>query len=255
MRCCSGPMTPGCLAGWVTGDEVYGQHFKLRGVEERGMSYVLAVPVNQHVIARPPVRRHEPGPTRCRRPPGQSGGPVGGRGAKGHRLYDWARVRINFPDRRTGCWPAAACPIRPTWPTTCARTPATSLANWSPWPEPAGPSRKPSRPRKAKSGWTTTRSGVHRLVPTHHPVHAGPRLPDRHPLEKGCPHTDSEYLVRLSLPEIRHLITRIAWHRATSNQQPGPGHIIRCSIWRRKPQHRAQQCHYKARGHAPQTRL
>jgi SRSO17 transposase len=43
----------GVPAGWVTGDEVYGQHYRLRRMlEERGMPYVLAVPVNQRVIAR-----------------------------------------------------------------------------------------------------------------------------------------------------------------------------------------------------------
>lgn len=43
----------GVPAGWVTGDEVYGQHSGLRrSLEERGMPYVLAVPVNQRVIAR-----------------------------------------------------------------------------------------------------------------------------------------------------------------------------------------------------------
>src|SRR3954462_14835603 len=42
----------GVPAGWVTGDEVYGQHYRLRRMlEERGTSYVLAVPVNQRVIA------------------------------------------------------------------------------------------------------------------------------------------------------------------------------------------------------------
>jgi SRSO17 transposase len=39
-------------AGWVTADEVYGQHCGLRRMlEDRGMRYVLAVPVNQRVIA------------------------------------------------------------------------------------------------------------------------------------------------------------------------------------------------------------
>ncbi len=42
----------GVPAGWVAGDEVYGQNSALRlALEERGMPYVLAVPVNQHVIA------------------------------------------------------------------------------------------------------------------------------------------------------------------------------------------------------------
>ncbi len=52
-------------ARWVTGDEVYGQHFKLRGkIEELGLAYVLALPVNQRVIAagpREPRRPHRPG--------------------------------------------------------------------------------------------------------------------------------------------------------------------------------------------------
>jgi SRSO17 transposase len=34
----------GVPAGWVTGDEVYGQHYRLRaGLEHRRMPYVLAV--------------------------------------------------------------------------------------------------------------------------------------------------------------------------------------------------------------------
>jgi len=95
----------GVPARWVTADEVYGQHSKLRATcEELGLSYVLAVAVNQHVIAGP----------------GRSAGQEfraeeliaalpaqawrtrsAGKGAKGDRLYDWARVRvhgINHPD-------------------------------------------------------------------------------------------------------------------------------------------------------------
>ena len=42
----------GVPAGWVAADEVYGQHSGLRlALEERGMPYVLAVPVNQYTIA------------------------------------------------------------------------------------------------------------------------------------------------------------------------------------------------------------
>src|SRR4051794_2698518 len=47
----------GVPAGWVAGDEVYGQHSGLRlALEERGMPYVLAVPVNQYTIATPDGR-------------------------------------------------------------------------------------------------------------------------------------------------------------------------------------------------------
>ena len=43
----------GVPARWVTGDAVYGQYYKLRkALEDRGVFYVLAVPMNQRVITR-----------------------------------------------------------------------------------------------------------------------------------------------------------------------------------------------------------
>lgn len=43
----------GIPATWVTGDAVYGQHYRLRkALENRGMSYVLAVPTSQRVIGK-----------------------------------------------------------------------------------------------------------------------------------------------------------------------------------------------------------
>jgi len=97
-------VTNGVPARWVTGDEVYGQHSKLRvKIEELGLSSVLAVPVNQHVIAAGPREGQElradaliaalPAQAWRRR--------SAGKGAKGDRLYDWARTPIhgiNFPD-------------------------------------------------------------------------------------------------------------------------------------------------------------
>jgi SRSO17 transposase len=87
----------GVPAGWVTGDEVYGQHSGLRlSLEERGMPYVLAVPVNQHTIATPGGRIAQ-----CRVDALSAAVPEpdwqrlsAGAGAKGPRLYDWARVPI-----------------------------------------------------------------------------------------------------------------------------------------------------------------
>ncbi len=84
-------------AGWVAGDEVYGQHSGLRrALEERDMSYVLAVPVNQHVIAAVGGR-----PTDVRVdalsaavPEDQWQRLSAGAGAKGPRIYDWVRIPI-----------------------------------------------------------------------------------------------------------------------------------------------------------------
>ncbi|WP_161485830.1 hypothetical protein [Enteractinococcus helveticum] len=56
--------------------------------------------------------------------------------------------------------------------------------------------------------------------------------------------------MRLSLPEIRRLIVKVAW-----NQPPDPEHVLQRSKWRRQHQYRAQQYHYAARGHILQTRL
>jgi SRSO17 transposase len=87
----------GVPAGWVAGDEVYGQHSGLRlALEERGMAYVLAVPVKQYVIATLDGRLAQ-----CRADAVSAVVPAqgwerlsAGAGAKGPRLYDWVRVPI-----------------------------------------------------------------------------------------------------------------------------------------------------------------
>jgi SRSO17 transposase len=98
----------GVPAGWVTADEVYGQHYRLRAtLEQRGMPYVLAVPVNQHVIAtvenKIAERRAD---TLAAALPAQAWKKISaGDGAKGPRLYHWARVAIRpLEDPAMGYW-------------------------------------------------------------------------------------------------------------------------------------------------------
>ena len=87
----------GVPAGWVAADEIYGQHFGLRlALEERGMPYVLAVPVSQSVFTVLHGR-----PVQCRADAVSAAVPdqawarlSAGAGAKGPRLYDWARIPI-----------------------------------------------------------------------------------------------------------------------------------------------------------------
>lgn len=83
----------GVPAKWVTGDAVYGQHFGLRrALEKRGVHYVLAVPVNQRVIAKT----------------GFLGAEFRADELINHRCA-WARARINGaydPRPNTGCSPA-----------------------------------------------------------------------------------------------------------------------------------------------------
>jgi SRSO17 transposase len=92
----------GVPASWVAGDEVYGASSRLRGeLEARQLGYVLAV-AGHH-----PVRF---GGVICRvggllaKVPARAWQCVSaGKGAKGHRLDDWAFVRLGHCD---GCGPA-----------------------------------------------------------------------------------------------------------------------------------------------------
>jgi len=92
----------GVPARWVAADEVYGQHYQLRVTcEELGYNYVLAVAVNQHVIAGPD--RFEGQEFRAddliAALPAQSWQRrSAGKGSKGERLYDWARIRVHGPE-------------------------------------------------------------------------------------------------------------------------------------------------------------
>jgi len=89
----------GVPARWATADEVYGQHARLRAkCEELGLSYVLAVGVNQHMIAGPGQREGQ----EFRSDALIAALPVkawrtysAGKGAKGDRRYDWARVDVD----------------------------------------------------------------------------------------------------------------------------------------------------------------
>lgn len=90
----------GVPASWVTGDAVYGQQYKFRvALEDRGMSYVLAVPSSQHVIAKPTqtVRASEyRADGLAAALPATAWRTISaGAGSKGDRRYAWARTRIN----------------------------------------------------------------------------------------------------------------------------------------------------------------
>jgi SRSO17 transposase len=93
----------GVPAGWVIADEVYGGDARLRGwLEEHGLAYVLAVKATQPLWA-----AGEQGPAEVPACELVAGLPArawrrlrAGEGAKGPRVYDWARVAL----------------VRPGWP-------------------------------------------------------------------------------------------------------------------------------------------
>ena len=97
----------GVPAAWVTGDEVYGQHGGLRRIlEEREQPYVLAVPVNQRVIATVAGSLvEERADAHAARLPAQAWKKISaGPGAKGPRLYSWARAAIRPLEPAGGYW-------------------------------------------------------------------------------------------------------------------------------------------------------
>lgn len=90
----------GVPARWVTGDAVYGQYYKLRkALEDRGVFYVLAVPMNQRVIAKKtasvPGGESRADDLITALPATAWRTRSAGHGSKGDRRYGWARARIN----------------------------------------------------------------------------------------------------------------------------------------------------------------
>lgn len=94
----------GVAPSWVTGDEVYGQGSELRlFLEEHRQPYVLAVKKTHYVWDGWQQRKAEDVLERLTPEDWHRLSP--GDGAKGPRLYDWARTRINGePQEGWGRW-------------------------------------------------------------------------------------------------------------------------------------------------------
>ncbi len=95
----------GVPAAWVTGDEVYGANPGLRAtLEARGVGYVLAAACDHPVGCGGATHR---GDALLRQVPARAWQQVScGKGAKGHRLYDWAFIRLDHRHRHGGPAPA-----------------------------------------------------------------------------------------------------------------------------------------------------
>lgn len=53
-------------------------------------------------------------------------------------------------------------------------------------------------------------------------------------------------MIRVSVPEVRKLLLRLVWAFV-----PVAERVLAWSVWRRRHQHRARECHYKRRGAKP----
>jgi SRSO17 transposase len=126
----------GVPVAWVTAAAVYGGDGRLRRwLEERDLPHVLAVNGNQSLVSGL-FCFERADQLAARIPAGAWRHLSAGQGAKGERIYAWARVAIRplrEAGRGPGCWCAAASPPA-SWPTTSAMgPPRPAWPSWSGW--------------------------------------------------------------------------------------------------------------------------
>src|SRR5215208_6054504 len=93
----------GVPASWVTADEVYGQDPALRGwLEGRGMAHVLAIKSSELLAVGDGPAKLSAAQLAAAVPAEHWVGASAGYGAKGRRLYDWARIQL--PPPAAGRW-------------------------------------------------------------------------------------------------------------------------------------------------------
>jgi SRSO17 transposase len=168
-------------AAWVTADEVYGACPALRAeLEARGVGYVLAVARNHPVPVAGAIHRAD---ALLRQVPARAWQCISaGKGAKGHRYYDWAYIRLDDGEpqhdgqtaqhwllirrhQRTGELAFYRCFI--PRPTPLAVLVGVAGRRW----------RSASRPARAWSLGPAPGAPLALLVPLDHPGDARPRLP------------------------------------------------------------------------------
>jgi SRSO17 transposase len=236
----------GVPAAWVTGDEVYGADSTLRAeLERRGIGYVLAVACDHRVLAG--------GDSYCadalrRRVPARAWQLVSaGQGAKGHRYYHWAFIRLDGGDASPGGQAQRWLLVRRNRKTR-------ELAFYHCWtPHPVSlaslvrvAGRRWTIEERFRTGkglcgldqhqvrrwrswyrWTTLAMVAHAFL-----VVAAVAERARHPPPSG--------LVPLTCNEVQHLLAALVARPVVEL-----GHRLRWSVWRRRHQARARTCHYQ----------
>jgi SRSO17 transposase len=242
----------GVPAAWVTGEEVYGADPRLRAeLEARGTGYVLAVACDHPVVAGGGSWRAD---ALVKRVPARAWQQVScGRGAKGHRYYDWAFVGLDDDQ-------AAAGGQRQRWLLVRRNRTTRKLAFyrcWMPRPVPlavlvgvagrrwtieerfqtskglVGLDAHQVRRWRSWYRWTTLAMVAHAFL-----VVAAVAQRARDPAPSG--------LIGLTCNEVHHLFAAlIAMPIGDST------HRLGWSVWRRRHQARARTCHYRQQANGP----
>jgi SRSO17 transposase len=239
-------LEPGVPAAWVTGDEVYRADPALRAeLQARGIGYVLVVAGGDTYRADALGRRVPARAWQC---------VSAGRGAKGHRYYDWAFIRLDDGDpspggqagqrwllirrnRKTGelafyyCWTP-----RPVSLATLVRVAGrrwTIEERFQTGKGLCGLDQHQVRRWRSRYRWTTLAMVAHAFL-----VVAAVTEQTRHPPPSG--------LIGLTCNEVQHLFATLLGRPAGDL-----GHRLRLSVWRRRHQARARTCHYQRQATQP----
>jgi SRSO17 transposase len=236
----------GVPAAWVTGDEVYGANPGLRAeLEARQIGYVLAVACDHRVAAGGDSYRAD---ALLRRVPARAWQWVScGKGAKGHRLYDWAFIRLDpRPDRgdQQGqhwlmvrrnhktrelafyrCWMPRPMPLAVLVGVAGRRW--TIEERFQTGKGLVGLDAHQVRRWRSWYRWATLAMLAHAFL-----VVAALIERTRHPSPPG--------LVAVTCNEVQRLFAALVAVPVTDT-----GHRWRWSLWRRRHQARARSCHYQ----------
>jgi SRSO17 transposase len=237
----------GVPAAWVAGDEVYGADPRLRTeLEARGIGYVLTVACHHRVVAGGDTWHADALLTKV---PARAWQWISaGKGAKGHRLYDWAFIRLDDGD------PSPGGQAGKHWLMVRRNQQTGELAFYrcyTPRPVPlavlvrvagrrwtieerfqtgkglTGLDQHQVRRWRSWYRWTTLALVAHAFL-----VVAALADRTRQPTPSG--------LVGLTCNEIQHLFAALVARPAGDL-----GHRLRWSLWRRRHQARARTCHYR----------
>jgi SRSO17 transposase len=237
----------GVPAGWVAGDEVYGANPRLRAeLEARQIGYVLAVACDHRVRVGGTTQRAD---ALLRGVPARAWQQVScGKGAKGHRLYDWAFVRLDHdgsaPDGQAGkhwlmvrrnhttgelafyrCFTPRPVPLAVLVHVAGRRW--TVEERFQTGKGLVGLDQHQVRRWRSWYRWATLAMLAHAFL-----VVAALTEHTRHPPPTG--------LISLTCNEIQHLFAALVIKPVAD-----AAHRLRWSVWRRRHQARARTCHYR----------
>ena len=224
------------------------------------MPYVLAVAVNQRVIATVQGRIAQFVPMKLAAMlPGQAWKKISaGAGAKGPRVYHWARAAIRPQQDSASYWLLVRRSL--TDPTDRAyylcygpeHTPLRELvrvagARWA-----IEETFQSAKGQVGLDQYQVRRydSWYRRITLVMLAAHAFLTVTTAHASQAADPKRGrpaaSKTSVPLTLPEARGLLAHLIW-----NQPPDATSVLHWSHWRRRHQARARRCHYTARGVPP----